>query len=377
VRTVEDQPIPQLSPTTLLDRLLDGRDTVVLDVRDDSSWPIQAEAADVRHVPASQALAQAARLARELPDETVVVCNRGISALEVAQALSTAGRRAAVLEDGMRGWIGVLRSTTVELDIDGFELSQVQRPGRGCLSYVLAAAGEAVVVDPAPNAGYYLELAAALGARITHVIDTHLHADHLSGARELAGAAGATLRLPQGTLDRGVEYAAEVTPVHDGDLIPLGDVELRAIALSGHTTDMTGLLVAGRALISGDSLFADAVARPDLQTGDAGGAQAMARLLHTTLHERVLTLDGDVLLLPGHDHPVLRAGALAPSLTAVRAQVPELSIADAETFATRLLAGMPPRPANYEQVIAANSGRRPADPELETGGNSCAARAPG
>ena len=96
---------------------------------------------------------------------------------------------------------------------------------------------------------------------------------------------------------------------------------LRAISLPGHTTDMTGLLVADRALVGGDSLFADGIARPDLQRGDAEGARAMARTLHATLHERVLTLGDDVVLLPGHAHPGVRSGAVASPLSAVRAAV--------------------------------------------------------
>ena len=80
----------------------------------------------------------------------------------------------------------------------GLEVRQVQRPGRGCLSYVLATGGHALVVDPAPDADFYVALAQGLGARIDTVVDTHLHADHLSGARALAHATGATLRLPAG-----------------------------------------------------------------------------------------------------------------------------------------------------------------------------------
>ncbi len=208
-------------------------------------------------------------------------------------------------------------------------------------------------------------------ATITTVVDTHLHADHLSGARALAQATGAQLRLPAPALERGVAYADSVRPLADGDAIALGDVPVEAVALPGHTTDMTGLLVAGRALLSGDSLFADGIARPDLQQGDPGGSRAMARRLYETLRGRVLTLDDDVVLLPGHTHPGVLDRAVAPTLAEVRAEVPELALDDADAFAEALLAAMPPRPANYEAVIAVNSGFHPLDPELETGGNSC------
>ncbi len=325
-------------------------------------------------MPAAAALADPAGLARDLVDPAVVVCDRGITAQRVADALRSAGATASVLAGGMRGWIGALQARPLELGIEGLAAWQVQRPGRGCLSYVLAAGGEALVVDPAPDPDFYVALARGAGARVTSVIDTHLHADHLSGARALAAATGAALRLPAPALERGVAYAGIVTALHDGETIALGAVPVRAIALPGHTTDMTGLVVGEHALLSGDSLFADGIARPDLQQSDPAGARAMARTLHRTLHERVLTLGGDVRLLPGHAHPGVHDDAVAPTLAQVRAAVPELDLADPDDFADALLADMPPRPANYEAVIAANAGRRDPDPELETGGNSCATR---
>ena len=166
-----------------------------------------------------------------------------------------------------------------------------------------------------------------------------------------------------------------VSPLHDGDTIRVGAVTVRALALPGHTTDMTGLLIGDRALISGDSLFADGIARPDLQQGDPAGARAMGRTLHATLHDRVLTL-GDDIDPAARPHPPgrQRRAPITARLAAVRAAVPELQIDDAAEFAEALLAEMPPRPANYEAVIAVNAGTHPFDPELETGGNSCSTR---
>jgi len=364
-----------IAPQALLARLVDGEPTSVLDIRADLEGLIEAPSARTLHVPVGQATETAGELAADLATDTVVVCNRGLSARAVADALRAAGLDGAqVLEGGMRGWLHVLRAVPVETGVAGLEVRQIQRPGCGCLSYLVAAGGEALVVDPAPDTGFYLDLADELGARIVAVFDTHLHADHLSGARELAERAGAALHLPQPAIDRGVTYAGAVRPVSDGDVLRIGGVEVRALALPGHTTDMTGLLVAGRALISGDSLFADGLARPDLQHGDPEGARAMARTLHATLHERVLTLDGDTILLPGHDHAVVRTEAVAPRLREVHERVAELSIEDPAQFAEEILADMPPRPANYAAVIDVNAGRAPMDPELESGGNSCATR---
>lgn len=363
-----------ISAPELADRLASGERLTLLDIRDEADWSIEAPGVETLHVPAARLREDAAGVARGLDGPVAVVCNRGITASDVAPRLRALGVDALIVEGGMRGWIATLRAHAVDLGIDGLAVRQVQRPGRGCLSYVLAAGGRALVVDPAPDAGFYAALAKELGARIADVVDTHLHADHLSGARALADQAGASMRLSSPALERGVAYADRVTPFDDGDEIDLAGVAVRAIALPGHTSDMTGLLVAGRALIAGDSLFADGIARPDLQQGDPEGARAMARTLHATLHERVLALDDDVVLLPCHTHPGVNTGPIAPALGAVRGAVPELAIEDPGRFAEQLLSGMPPRPANYEAIIAVNAGLQPFDPELETGGNSCASR---
>ncbi len=361
-----------ITPNALADRLADGEALTVLDVRDDAAWGIEASSATRRHLPARAVLSDPHRAARALDGPIAVVCNRGIAARGVTEALRAEGVDARLLEGGMRGWLEVLQPRPVDLGVAGLTVIQVQRPGRGCLSYLVAAGGEALVVDPAPDAAFYVTLAAEHAATVTAVVDTHLHADHLSGARALAEQTGATLLLPAPALTRGVTYP--VTPLHDGDVLDVGGVGVRAVALPGHTTDMTGLVVADRALLGGDSLFADGIARPDLQQGDPEGARAMARMLHATLHDRVLALGTDVVLLPGHTHPGVNASAIAPSLADVRATVPELQLDDPAEFAEALLAEMPPRPANYETVIAVNAGAHPFDPELETGGNSCSTR---
>ncbi len=309
-----------ISPATLADRLAAGEAITLLDVREEADWAIEAATATAIHMPAKQVLDHVANVAADLSGPVAVLCNRGVTAQEVAPQLRMLGVDAMVIEGGMRGWIATLVAHAVDLGVEGLAVRQVQRPGRGCLSYLLAAGGRALVVDPAPDADFYVALAKELGASIDTVIDTHLHADHLSGARALARATGAALRLPAGSLERGVTYADRVDPLHDGDLVALGEVEVRALALPGHTSDMTGLLVAGRALVGGDSLFADGIARPDLQRGDPEGALAMARTLHATLHDRILALGDDVVLLPCHTHPGVNAAAIAPRLDDVRAR---------------------------------------------------------
>jgi glyoxylase-like metal-dependent hydrolase (beta-lactamase superfamily II)/rhodanese-related sulfurtransferase len=364
----------QIDAAELAERLANAERITVLDVRPEADWPIEAPSARFLHIPFETVLADPASIASELEEPVAVVCQRGLKAQEVAAALRQNSVDARWLEGGMRGWIGALRACPIDLGLAGVEAFQVQRLGRGCLSYLIVSGGEALVVDPAPDARFYIELAAGAGARVTRVFDTHIHADHLSGARELAELTGATLHLPATSLGRGIAFAGQVKPLADGEEIPLGRTMVTDLALPGHTTDMTGLLLGGRAVIAGDSLFADGIARPDLQRSDPEGARAMARQLHSTIHERLLSLPAETILLPCHTHPGVPAAAIAPTLGEVRTRIPELATEDPERFAAELIAEMPPRPANYEAIIAVNSGTHPFDPELETGGNSCATR---
>ncbi|MBS1676164.1 MAG: MBL fold metallo-hydrolase [Actinobacteria bacterium] len=365
---------PQTTPEDLAAAIAGGEPVTVLDVRRNADWRIEGPGVGFVHAPADEAIDQTTALAARLTGPVTVVCERGLTARTVAAALREVGVDAGVLEQGMRGWIGTLQAYPVELGLPGVRVMQVQRPGRGCLSYVIAVGAEALVVDPAPDASFYLDLTVRLGARITQVFDTHIHADHLSGARALADLTGAALRLPAASLERGVAFADRIVPVADGEEIVAGPPAIRAVALPGHTTDMTGLLIGERALVAGDSLFADGIARPDLQRGDREGALGMARVLHSTLRERILGRPGDMTLLPCHTHPGVRPAAIAPTLDEVRAAVPELSLVDPERFAAMLTAEMPPRPGNYEAIIAVNSGAQGFDPDLEGGGNSCASR---
>jgi glyoxylase-like metal-dependent hydrolase (beta-lactamase superfamily II) len=272
----------------------------------------------------------------------------------------------------MIAWSRLLVAERVEIGTATVVL-QFRREARGCLSYLVARDGEALVVDPAPAVDAYLDEARALGVAIRHVVDTHVHADHVSGARALADATGAELHVSEAALARGVVYRDRVDPVSDGDELALGAADVRVVALPGHTTDNVGLLVDGRALIAGDSLFADSVARPDLEVGDAGAADAAA-LLHATLRERVLALGDDVVLLPCH-YPGGRLGhPVAPTLGEVRAALPLLG-EERDAFVTDVLSAMPPRPANYLAIIDVNLGKAGGDPSgLEVGANNCAAR---
>jgi glyoxylase-like metal-dependent hydrolase (beta-lactamase superfamily II) len=356
-----------------------GREVAVLDVRDTGSyaaWHLGGSRATVVNITEDAVTDDVAGALAALPAEVPVrvICNVGNMSLRVAALLEGRAPDVRSVRGGMVAWSRVLQPADVPL-AGPVAVTQFRREARGCLSYLLVADGEALVVDPAPDVQPYLDAAATRRARITRVLDTHVHADHLSGARELARRAGATLHLSRAAVQRGIRYAGEVAPVMDGDRLTLGDEEVTVVALPGHTSDMTGVRIGDAALIGGDSVFLDAIARPDLEVGEAGSADA-ARQLHRTLHERIRPLPDAMLLLPCHYAGGRRDGPLVATLRDVRAAVPELALSE-QAFVDQVLADMPPRPSNYLQIIGVNLGEElDADTasRLEVGANNCAAR---
>jgi glyoxylase-like metal-dependent hydrolase (beta-lactamase superfamily II) len=224
----------------------------------------------------------------------------------------------------------------------------------GCTSFAKLA-----VVDPhADLVDDYLTAAAATGAPIAAVFETHVQADHVSGLPALVERAGATPYLPAGA---GVAF--EHVALADGDVVELGNTLVTAIATPGHAPAHHAYAVADRRrgteepwlVFSGDSLLIGDVGRPDLHV--AGDGRGQARLLHGSLR-RLLELPAHVVLYPSHyGGSVCGRGLSGNPISSIgfeRAQNPLLALADADAFADALLADAPPRPADQERIVAAN-----------------------
>ncbi|HEY5011581.1 MAG TPA: MBL fold metallo-hydrolase, partial [Acidimicrobiia bacterium] len=278
-----------IDASELAARLGTDDEPFVLDVREPDEAAEWAIAGSV-NVPSGELTARL----REVPNdrEVVVVCASGNRSALAADFLAGNGLRVANLRGGMAAWGSVYDWVVVEAG--DVRVVQVRRRGKGCLSYVVGAGDEAFVIDPSLAVDVYVEIAAEHGWRITRVFDTHLHADHLSGARALAARTGAVLQLnPADTFDFAFQ------PLHDGDHFPLGaDVALSvaAVRTPGHTEGSTIYFVGDRIILTGDTLFVDGVGRPDL----AERAEEFAHNLYRSLRERILTLPDDALVLPGH-----------------------------------------------------------------------------
>lgn len=377
VSAVVERTVAEISAADFERELRSRADVVVLDTRDRASfraWHVPGAVA-LRNVPEEE-LAGDDTLLEGIPDDARVrvLCHAGIGSKRVAAALQDRFAEVVSVRGGMIGWSRVLQADPVVVS-GPFTVVQFRREARGCLSYLVGAGGEALVVDPAPDPAPYLAEAQRRGLRITRIFDTHVHADHVSGARALAAATGALLHLSEAALRRGVRYADAVTPVRDGDRLTLGGEAVTVISLPGHTSDMTGLLVGRHALVGGDSLFMDSVARPDLEAG-ADDADVAARELYATLRERIGALRGSVRLLPCHYPGGRLGGPMAEPLSEIRQRVRELRL-DREDFVEQVLAQLPPTPRNHLRIIGINLGDD-VDPQeagrLEVGANRCAAK---
>jgi hydroxyacylglutathione hydrolase len=235
---------------------------------------------------------------------------------------------------------------------------QVLHPDLGCASYVIADAGVAAVVDPKWEIEDYLALADEEGFEIRHVLETHNHADHVSGRGRLAAATGATIHVSP---TPGLGYEHE--ELADGDAVELGDVRIEALATPGHRPEHTAYLVYDRArgdepwaVLTGDSLFVGDVARPDLAVDAAEGARGLRRSL-----ERLLALPDHVQVLPGHLGGSLCGSAAmseAPGSTIgfERRFNPMLQAGTEDEFVARLTGALKPQPPNFRRIVALNSG---------------------
>ncbi|MFL5822349.1 MAG: rhodanese-like domain-containing protein [Solirubrobacteraceae bacterium] len=226
---------------------------------------------------------------------------------------------------------------------------QILHSDLGCASYLLADRGEAVVVDPKWEVEQYVQAAEEAGARIRYVLETHHHADHVSGRARLSCLTGASTLLPTGPGQLGISA---------GEVVRIGDIELLALGAPGHRPEHLAYLACRdglpRMLLSGDSLLVGDVARPDLAVAAEDGARA---LWHTL--QRLCALPEDVELWPAHVGGSLCASQSASSETSStigqeRLTNPLLAVGDVEAFTAEITRCTPARPPTVERVVALN-----------------------
>jgi glyoxylase-like metal-dependent hydrolase (beta-lactamase superfamily II) len=362
-----------VSMDTLRDWLDQGRPVTVLDVRPSeqyADWVIPGSV----HVDAYDALKagdpkamSGVQLPRDKP--VVTVCALGRTSAIAAEQLRDLGYKAFSIAGGMKTWSLAWNSAEVGLRKSSAHVIQVRRTGKGCLSYLIGSRDQATVLDASVSPKVYLELAQLAGRKITNVLDTHVHADHLSRSRQLAELCGATLRLPE---QKRVRYS--FAPLGEGDVIDIGGARLTVLQTPGHTPESTCYLLDSEALFTGDTLFLSGVGRPDLET-TAPGARQRAEQLHASL-QRLVKLPAETIILPGHTNQAADFDGipLTAPLSEVSQRIAHLHL-PLNDFLKWILARIPPTPPNHHQIVRLNEqGLWPeGDPtDLEAGANRCA-----
>jgi glyoxylase-like metal-dependent hydrolase (beta-lactamase superfamily II)/rhodanese-related sulfurtransferase len=315
------------------------------------------------------------QIPRELP--VLSVCAKGDTSEYVAQGLRRLGYSSANLKGGMKAW-GNYYSTRPVIETSELAIYQISRPARGCLSYVVVSDGKALVIDPLRHLHPYQELVRDKGLKIESVVDTHGHADHISGGPALASATGAPYHLhpydaihPMDVLPATIPYNA----IRDGQIFTLGQVKLEALHIPGHTLGLVALRIGNCYLFTGDSICIGSIARPDM-----GGKAETWAPLHDRSLRKLTALPEKIMVLPGHFSSLTEeneAGLFAAPLGGLKQSNPGLRLLGQETeeaFVRYLLGNLPPFMPEYIDIKRVNTGLLAPSEDasvLELGKNVC------
>ncbi|WP_156855761.1 MBL fold metallo-hydrolase [Oceanobacillus sp. AG] len=362
-------------------KVIDNEELFILDVRNEDAfqdWKIEGHKFEYLNVPYFELLDGVEEILPQLPTdkEVLVVCAKEGSSVMVAEMLAEEGREAAYLEGGMRSWSSYLEPVKVANLDNGGELYQFVRLGKGCLSYMVISEGEAAIVDAVRFTDDFINFAKDKGAKIKHVFDTHLHADHISGGRHIAAETGATYYLPP---KDAAEVVFDFTALTDGLNVKVGasKIDVSALYTPGHTIGSTSFIIDDQFLLTGDILFVDSIGRPDL----AGLAEDWVGDLRETLYSRYRELAEELVVLPAHFmiiDELNENGTVARRLGELFKENHGLNIEDEEEFRRTVTDNLPPQPNSHERIRQVNMGKIIPDndeqTEMEIGPNRCAVR---
>lgn len=316
----------------------------------------------------------------QLPTDRSIlaVCAKGDTSEYVAQAMRGLGLEAFNLAGGTKAWGDFYYVRPVQ-ESDTLGVYQIVRPARGCLSYLVVSEGRAVVIDPLRHTEHYLEAMRQRGAALELILDTHAHADHISGAPALFEATGAPYFLHPYDGIHPIDVMPAMIPYHylkDGHEFEVGSARIQTLHIPGHTLGNVAYLLDGRFLFTGDSIFIESIARPDL-----GGRGDTWAPLHYQSLRKLLDLDDEVIVLPAHFSHLAEAdtdGLYAATLGRLRTENEGLQMVQKgeQEFVDYILASLPKFPEEYVEIKRVNAGILAVSEgkasELELGKNICA-----
>ncbi|WP_423802949.1 MBL fold metallo-hydrolase [Paenibacillus dendrobii] len=370
----------KMTPHALTQIVAGQEELFILDVRNEaefSDWKIEGENIEIINIPYFDLLDGVDPALERIPasKRLLVVCAKEGSSQFIGEQIVEAGREHVYyLEGGMKQWSEYLEPIKVGDLKSGGEIYQFVRIGKGCLSYMVLSGGEAVVIDTARMIQPYIDFAAMHGVQIKHVLDTHLHADHISGGRALSEATGASYWLPPKDAEE-VTFSYHELVENEDLLIGDGKVNIHPIYTPGHTIGSTTFLVDSEYLLTGDILFVASIGRPDL----AGKAEDWVGDLRHSLYGLYSGMPDGLIVLPAHFGKVTeldKRGQVSAKLGDLFTDNPGLNISDETTFRRTVTENLPPQPHAYQEIRQTNMGKIQPDEEerreMEMGPNRCA-----
>lgn len=369
-----------VTPLELFQEIAEGKIPEILDVRNidefEESRVEGSKTVPTRNVPVYRVVEDLEAECERTVEGAVVICGQGNGSQLVAEEFRELGKSVRSLEGGTDAWNRLLVPVEI-VDLPApVRVWQFQRPAKACLSYVVGVPGErCIVVDPSRQPQPYLDLASEHGMSVAHVVDTHVHADHISGGPALAADLDVEYHLPPEDCGGVVPFPNR--PLQDGDVLDLGSAQVRVMSmhLPGHTPGTIALLVSDSVLLVGDTVFVRGLGRPDL----TGQAEELARDLFRSVHDRLRPLAPQTVIAPAHwstSEEIDAEGRVVTTLEQVFTST-LLNERAMEKFVEEIVSSLPAAPDTYETIRLVNSGRL-APPEdeidvLDVGRNQCAA----
>jgi glyoxylase-like metal-dependent hydrolase (beta-lactamase superfamily II)/rhodanese-related sulfurtransferase len=400
---------PHIKPAELKKKIDSGEDIFILDVRnpeEHKSWKVSYDRYRDTPVIPIDALSSPEMLKQIPKDKQVVTfCGHGNRSMSAAKILSEKGYDARSIEGGLDGWNSVYDVASITDVNSSVKIWQIRRVSKGCMSYMIASLSDkkVVVIDATCEIDNNAinTILDKNDFKIITVIDTHMHADHLSGATKLAQRHGSEVyvsSLEAYEIKNGHDDDdLNVKLIEGGDRIAVGDgIVLEAIHTPGHTNgsmcfklrvkDVTKKTDNGYEsvrnnnthhiyLFTGDTLFVDGIGRPDLHNK----AEESTRKLYNSYQQKILNLPDETLILPAHfSDSFEHSKPIFSTIKSVKEGMGLLSVPE-DKFVRFVIASIPPQPTNYEKIISINKRMTSCDlieqNDIEAGPNSCGIKA--
>jgi glyoxylase-like metal-dependent hydrolase (beta-lactamase superfamily II)/rhodanese-related sulfurtransferase len=398
----------EIEPNELKKKIDNHENIFILDVRTPQEyefWKLSYDKHDnPKLIPIESLFLNDSNLLKEIPKdkEIVTVCAHGNRSLMAARLLNQLGYNVKSVKGGMAGWNKVYDVAEVAVPKEApFRIWQIRRISKGCMGYIVSSKEDstAVVIDPSRKIyEAFLKVAKENELKIIKIIDTHQHADHVSGVAKLAKAITAeTNSKALAYFSSLEEYNSEnseinINYIKNEDQIEITKkISLRAIHTPGHTNGSMSFFIEYyddtdvkkstqdylqySCLFTGDTLFVDSVGRPDLR--EEAGKYAL--LLYQTYHQKIVKLPENTVVLPAHfngNSIALKHGVpISDTIGSIKKKIKLLSMTEDE-FVHFVTDALPSGPMNYKTIIDINKKMLPYDgmemPDLEAGPNSCA-----